>query len=118
MFVVPAASGNPLKYGRSVVENLIRYGVKAELAPIAPLLKSVDYRKAANDPVLAAKIRQAGGIWFIGGEQRRITQALLDVEGRQTLALKAIWDAYRRGAVLGGSSAAPPLCRASCSLTP
>src|SRR5260370_10404230 len=33
--VIPAAASNPRASGRAVVENLIRYGAKAELVPIA-----------------------------------------------------------------------------------
>ena len=49
-------------------------------------------------------LRKATGIWFTGGDQQRITRALLP-DGRRTPALEAIWEAYRGGAVLGGSSA-------------
>src|SRR5262249_51397773 len=102
--VIPAAASNPKASGRNIVENLIRYGAKAELVPIAPRLKDVDYRAAARDPALVRLLRKAGGIWFTGGDQVRITRALLP-DGRRTPALEAIWEAYRGGAVLGGSSA-------------
>ena len=102
--VIPAAASNPSASGRAVVENLICYGAKAELVPIAPRLKDVDYRAAARDPALVRLLRKATGIWFTGGDQQRITRALLP-DGRRTPALEAIWEAYRGGAVVGGSSA-------------
>jgi cyanophycinase len=54
----------------------------------------------AADPELAAVVRDAGGIWFAGGDQRRITEALLD-----TGVGRAVVDAFADGAVVGGTSA-------------
>jgi cyanophycinase len=54
----------------------------------------------AEDPELAVSVRGAGGIWFSGGDQRRITQALLG-----TAVGDAVTDAFKRGAVVGGTSA-------------
>jgi cyanophycinase len=103
--VVPAAAYDPKNCGQAAVENLIRYGANAEMVPIAPLWKGLDYRAAASDEKNARMLRRAKGIWFIGGQQRRITQALFDEGGGTTPALAAIWDAYRNGAVIGGTSA-------------
>jgi cyanophycinase len=88
-----------------VVDNLGRYGATATLVPIAPNLRDVDYKAAARDPANVRLLRAARGIWFIGGNQQRITQALLNPDGSKTPALESIWDAYRAGAVIGGSSA-------------
>jgi cyanophycinase len=104
--ILPTAAKDPQESGRATVESLTkRYGARAEIVPIAPMLEGADYRAAARDPANVRKLRQAKGIWFIGGEQRRITQALLNPDGSRTPALEAIWDAYRNGAVIGGSSA-------------
>jgi cyanophycinase len=54
----------------------------------------------AEDPALAAEVRDAGGIWFAGGNQTRITSALLN-----TAVGRAVEAAYVRGAVVGGTSA-------------
>jgi cyanophycinase len=105
--VVPAAARNPKKSGLAAVENLRRYGAEASVVPLAPRLQDTDYKTAAEDPLNVRRLREAKGIWFIGGDQRRITQVLLreDKERSKTEALKAIWAAYREGAVIGGSSA-------------
>lgn len=60
----------------------------------------VGTRADAEDPVLADRVRSAGGIFFSGGDQRRITEALLD-----TPVGDAVAEAHRRGAVVGGTSA-------------
>jgi cyanophycinase len=57
-------------------------------------------RTDAQDDELAARVRQAGGIWFSGGDQRRITAALIG-----TPVGEAVIEAFGRGAVVGGTSA-------------
>jgi cyanophycinase len=118
--VVPAASRNPKASGQAVVENLRRYGAQATLVPIAPRLEDVDYKAAAADPANVQKLREAHGVWFIGGAQQRITQALLkdDKDRTMTPALDAIWQAYRDGAVIGGSSAGAAIMSQSMFANP
>lgn len=62
-------------------------------------LKLRDRRDSASDTTVKL-VNGAGGIWFAGGDQRRIISAL-----RETPVGTAVADAYRRGAVLGGTSA-------------
>ncbi len=57
-------------------------------------------RADASRPDYAALARKAGGIFFGGGDQIRITGALLG-----TPVGDAIAEAFRRGAVVGGTSA-------------
>ncbi|MBK9963369.1 MAG: cyanophycinase [Holophagales bacterium] len=54
----------------------------------------------AQRKALVEEVGKAGGIFFAGGDQRRIVVALGD-----TPVGKAIEEAYRRGAVVGGTSA-------------
>jgi cyanophycinase len=54
----------------------------------------------AQRKALVEEVGNAGGIFFAGGDQRRIVVAL-----GGTPVGKAIEDAYRRGAVIGGTSA-------------
>lgn len=60
----------------------------------------VHERADALDAGLAARVAGAGGIWFAGGDQRRITAALLG-----TPVGEAVRAAFDRGAVVGGTSA-------------
>nr|WP_316640481.1 cyanophycinase [uncultured Roseateles sp.] len=103
--VFASASGDPAKWGGRIVEVLKRHGAVAEALPVAPLLKGTDYKAAARDPALVAKVRAATGIYFAGGAQERITQALLDESGQPTPVLQAVWEVYRAGGVVAGSSA-------------
>ena len=54
----------------------------------------------ANDPAMVRQLDSATGIWFGGGDQLHLTDAL-----GGTASLRAIQARYRAGAVLGGTSA-------------
>lgn len=103
--VFASASGNPERSGKSLVELLNSYGAKAFFVPVAVKLAGSDYRAAADDPQLAQAVRNAGGAFFSGGDQSRITGALRHEDGSNTRVLDAVWDMYRRGGVIAGSSA-------------
>ena len=103
--VMPAAAGNPLRSGEQLAAILRRYGAAPFVVPIAPRLEGSDFRQAAEDTALAQRIREAGGVYFAGGDQARITQALVRPDGSRTAALQAVWDVYGRGGVIAGSSA-------------
>jgi len=92
--VFPTASGEPDtgEYYQGLFED--EYGC-TDVA-VADVRTAQD----ANDLVLAAEVAGAGGIFFSGGDQRRITSALLG-----TPVGDAVVQAHRRGAVVGGTSA-------------
>jgi cyanophycinase len=103
--VFPSAAANPERSGRNISERLRRYGADAFVVPVSVRLKGTDYEAAADDPKLAALVREAGGVYFDGGDQGRITQALRHKDGSNTAVLDAVWDMYRRGGVIAGTSA-------------
>jgi cyanophycinase len=111
--VIPAAAANPLRSGANLAGYLNQYGASAFVVPLAVRLKDHDYRRDAEDAALAASIRQAGGVYFAGGDQALITQALVRADGSRTAALEAIWDVYRRGGVIAGSSAGAAIMSAT-----
>lgn len=103
--VFPTAAQNPERSGRNAAEHLNRAGAQAFVVPIAPRLANTDARKAADDPALAAAVRDAGGAFFVGGDQGRITTSLRRADGANTAVLDALWTMYRRGGVIAGTSA-------------
>lgn len=103
--VFASASANPERAGKFLVERFKRYGADAFFVPVAERLDGRDYRVAAEDAELAAAVRSAGGAYFAGGDQGRITRALRRADGANTRMLDALWDMYRRGGVIAGSSA-------------
>ena len=103
--VIPAASQYPEQYGGRAVRMLNAAGADAFLVPLAPSGLSVDCQTASHDPEIVKRVRQAGGVYFIGGIQARICQALVTKEGKPSPLLGAIWDMYRRGGMVAGTSA-------------
>jgi len=106
--VFPTAAGTPEREGRMAADYLNRHGAQAFVVPLAPRLAGavgIDARKAADDPALADKVRGAGGAFFTGGDQARITGTLRRADGSNTAVLDALWQMYRRGGVIAGTSA-------------
>ena len=103
--VFASASGTPERSGKFLVERLNSYGAKAFFVPVAVKLSGSNYQAAADDRGLAEAVRNANGAFFAGGDQSRITRALRHEDGTNTRVLDALWDMYRRGGVIAGSSA-------------
>jgi cyanophycinase len=120
--VLPTAAENPAKEARLTVAALTRYGAKAFVVPVAPRLAGRDdidaARKAADDPALAGAVRKAGGVFFTGGDQARITAALRRADGANTAVLDALWALYRRGGVIAGTSAGAAIMSATMFYDP
>jgi cyanophycinase len=103
--VFASASANPEQAAKFNMGLLNQYGADAFFIPVAVKLAGTDYLAAADDPALAAAVRNAGGAYFAGGDQGRITRALRRPDGSNSLVLDALWDMYRNGGVIAGSSA-------------
>lgn len=102
--VVPAAAANPQATGARIVEALQRHGAQAELLPVSPRWPDRDVEDVVRDPALIAQVKAARGVYFAGGAQARITDAL-QPEGRRTPLLEAIWEVFQAGGVVAGTSA-------------
>lgn len=120
--VLPTAAENPAKEAELTVAGLKRYGARAFVVPVAPRLAGKDdvasARKAADDPALADAVRKAGGVFFTGGDQARITASLRHVDGTNTAVLDAVWTLYRRGGVIAGTSAGAAVMSATMFYDP
>lgn len=103
--VFPTASTDPVRKGGWVVSALNKSGADAFLIPLAWTKVPDEPTKVVNDPEWVAKVRDASGVFFVGGAQERIVNALYDAEGKQTPMLEAVWELYRRGGVVAGTSA-------------
>lgn len=119
--VLATASGEPEKSAAQIMEVLAKHGAVAEHIPVAPRLyqqlNSADANQAANraahDPELVNKIKSSRGIFFSGGAQERITEALFDIDGKQTPVLAAIWAVFNEGGVVAGTSAGAAIMSAT-----
>jgi cyanophycinase len=103
--VIPTASGYPVEYGTDIVRVLNQAGADAFIVPVALRGFDRDHKEVVSDPKLSDEVRQSDGVFFVGGEQSRIKQVLMDDAGNNTPLLDAIWDVYRHGGVIAGTSA-------------
>jgi cyanophycinase len=104
-FVVFAtASSAPESAAAAAVAALAAHGARAEPVPVSPLLDGVDVGRAVRDPALLATVRAARGVFFTGGAQERIVDAL-QPGGEDTPMLEAIRGVLANGGVVAGTSA-------------
>jgi len=103
--VFPTASGDPVKKGGWVISALNKSGADAFLVPVAWKMFSKTPQEAVSDPDHVAQVLEATGIFLIGGEQDKIVKALFTADGQHTPMLDAMWEVYRKGGVIAGTSA-------------
>ncbi len=112
--IIPAASGYPAGSAAAFAAQLERRGVAASRIRTIRLATEDDpdtpedesnWRGNAQNPREVARLADAGGIWFTGGDQARIIAVLLDDADRETALLTALRTRLAAGAVIGGTSA-------------
>jgi cyanophycinase len=110
--VVPTASEEPLASGERTAARLREHGAKADVLWIAARTVAHDGTRgaapqgalAADDPAAVARVRAAHGVFFTGGAQGRLVDALRP-NGVATPVLDAIRALQREGGVVAGTSA-------------
>ncbi len=113
--VIPSAGGAPVQSFVYFRSELISYGVRPENIHLIPIAMMDDdstgdvnesaWKNNGNDPRLAELVRKCTAVWFTGGDQLRTTKTLVRPDGSKTPVLEAVWDVYRSGGVVGGTSA-------------
>jgi cyanophycinase len=103
--VIPVASSHPERSGNTAANALNQYGADAFVVPLSVSNQALNYQEVARDPKWLEQLAQARGVYFTGGDQGRITQALLQPDGKKTPMLEGIWKLYRNGGVIAGTSA-------------
>jgi len=104
--IIPTATEDPLGGHERMRTWLGELGVPAGRVELLELSSAIPgWAEGAEDPAQVAKIGEANGIWFLGGDQNRTIKLLLGLDGSETRALKAIRRRQAEGAVLGGTSA-------------
>ena len=103
--VFPTANGDPVKNGGRVIAALNKAGADSFLVPVAWKKVALTPVEAVSDPDLVAQVREATGVFLIGGDQDKIVKALITPEGHQTPMLEALWNVYHKGGVIAGTSA-------------
>jgi cyanophycinase len=102
--VFAIASDTPERGGERLADALRKAGAVAEVIPVAPKLKNVDWKTNRDDPAWIAKVAGMQGVFFSGGAQELITSTL-QPNGQPTEMLKAIRQVFERGGVVAGTSA-------------
>jgi cyanophycinase len=113
--VIPSASGVATQTFVYFSKELISYGVKPENIHLIPIAMADDdsttnidestWSNNGNDPKLAEIVRSCSCVWFSGGDQLRTMKTLLRPDGSKTPVLKAVWEVFESGGVIGGTSA-------------
>ncbi|WP_448577511.1 cyanophycinase [Thermaurantiacus sp.] len=112
--IIAAASAEPAAALARTRELLVRHGADPATIRLVHLALLDDpttpedekgWAGNATDPHEMSKIATAGAIWFTGGDQARIVEALKRPDGTDTPMLEALRAAHRQGAVVGGTSA-------------
>lgn len=97
-------AGELMFYGVSP-ENIIIVQLAVVDDPDTPDIDESDWVANGASPEEVAKIENAGAIWFTGGDQARLSRALIRPGGIDSPMLAAIRERLRNGAIVGGISA-------------
>lgn len=113
--IIPTASGSPVTSANSYKEDFIKYGIKGDRIDIIPIAvkddkntKDIDESKWAKNGFnkkIAKDLKKYNAVFFVGGDQLRIVNCLVDKKGKDGPVLKSIREIYKKGGVIGGSSA-------------
>lgn len=113
--IIPAASGVAMQTFVSFSNALKSFGVLPENIHLIPIAMVDDdsttntdeslWADNGNDLLLAEKVRKSNCIWFSGGDQLRIIKTLVREDGTNTAVLDAVWEVYKSGGLVGGTSA-------------
>ena len=93
MFIIPNASGAPEEVGE-YQKNQFLEAVIGQCEAL--LLDSL----SVNDEIISQRIASASAIFFSGGDQRRLTSLM-----NGSRALRAVWECYKNGGLISGTSA-------------
>lgn len=112
--VIPAASGQPVHYFEQFRDDMLHYGLTKDQVTLLPIAVMDDrstadvdessWAQGGHDKQLAKSLEQYTAVWFLGGDQTRITKTLLP-DNKATPVLTAVRDLYQRGGVVAGTSA-------------
>jgi len=99
--VLPTASGTP----RSSMDGYVKaFDDLGGAGTAEGILLTMDNRSEAASEEMASRLRRCSGFFFTGGVQSRVLDTFLP-DGEPSLAFHALWETYKGGAVVAGSSA-------------
>lgn len=101
--IFPTASGS-MSSSREMKKDFENYGVPADQVRIIEITES-NYADKVNHDEVVAQIAECTAFYFVGGDQARITKAFYNPDGSPTKALDAVWNVYKDGGLIAGTSA-------------
>ena len=103
-FGIFPTAGTGIGGAERFARSLIRHGVPKQQIQIIDLTVENAERQSSN-PAVLEQIERCTGLFFTGGDQQRITRALLKSDGAETAAFQMIRSVWKRGGLFAGSSA-------------
>ena len=109
LVVIAAANDRPKLYGGFALRALQRHGAFAELLPLAVESTEfgVDHRRAVEDPALIDTVREASGVFFVGGAPQRLARVLVGADGLPTPLGRAVAEVHAMGGTVAGGIPGP-----------
>ena len=105
VLVFPTASAHPERSG-SLYANFFRsLGLESKIVPLSAKFATPKASDIVGDPQWLDTVRNADALFFAGGDQALYRQSLMAADGSDTPLLGAVRAAYRRGALVAGTSA-------------
>lgn len=101
--IFPTASGS-MTSSNSMKQDFEAYGIPSDRVRIIEITEK-NYPDKVNNQEVVNAISECTGLFFVGGDQSRVTKAFYNVDGTNTKALDAVWGVYRKGGMISGSSA-------------
>ncbi|MEO1251933.1 MAG: cyanophycinase [Pseudomonadota bacterium] len=100
ILILPTASSEPVEVGEETRAVFAAHGFSVEVAPVY----SENAAQTAHDPAIIERVTSIGSVYFTGGDQSNIYNALRQ-NGKETPLLRAIRRSFNAGGLLAGSSA-------------
>lgn len=101
--IFPTASGS-MTSSESMKQDFEAYGIPSDRVRIIDITEK-NYPDKVNNAEVAKSVSECTGLFFVGGDQSRITKAFYNVDGTNTKVLDAVWEVYKEGGMIGGTSA-------------
>jgi cyanophycinase len=107
--IISTASSDPIEAAADFKNELVKiYGVPGQNVKFIPIYYdevNAGLKSNVNEEECIKIIEHCTGIWFTGGDQRRIVSSLYKKDRSYTKMLNEIHKIHKRGAVIGGTSA-------------
>lgn len=107
--IISTASSDPIKSAEDFKDELVKiYGVPEKNVEFIPMYYddvSKGLKSNVSEEECVKIIKHCTGLWFTGGDQRRLVGSLYKKDNTNTRVLDEIYKIYKKGVVIAGTSA-------------